>query len=139
MTLSEEQIRIFNDSLDRCIASPRFLRAFYDRFIGGSEEVAAKFRGTDMKRQRRALKASLYTAMLAADGNRPALKQLEWLRDRHHGLEIEDEHYELWQSCLLAAVRECGGDFDVRVEGAWRDVLQVAIGVMKSPVSSTID
>lgn len=138
MAISQEQIRIFNDSLDRCIANPRFMEIFYERFIGGSPEIAAKFTNTDMKRQHRTLKASLYTAMLAADGNPPALSHLAWLRDHHHDLGIEDEHYERWLECLLAAVRECGGEIDVRVERAWRDVLELAIQVMKSPAGSAV-
>ncbi len=132
MSVAEEQIRIFNDSLDRCVATPRFLDVFYQRFIGGSEAVAAMFAESDMRRQRRMLKASLYTAMLAADGNQPAIEHLEKLHRRHRGLGIEPEHYELWLDCLIASARECGGDFDVRIERAWREVLAVAIRIMQS-------
>jgi hypothetical protein len=44
MNLPEDDIRLFNDSLDRCVADPRFMDLFYDRFIGGSPEVSAKER-----------------------------------------------------------------------------------------------
>jgi hemoglobin-like flavoprotein len=130
MKLAEDEIQLFNDSLDRCVANPLFLDVFYDRFVGGSAAVAAKFADTDMRRQKRALKASLYTAMLAADGNEPALSHLEWLRDRHRGLGVAAGDYGYWLDCLLATVRECGGEIDVRTERAWRKVLDVAIRVM---------
>ena len=131
MSVPEEQIRIFNDSLDRCVANPRFLDVFYERFIGGSEAVAAMFGETDMRRQKRALKASLYTAMLAADGNRPAIEQLHDLSRRHRERGISPELYDLWLECLIDTVRQCGGAFDVRTERAWRSVLAVAIDIMR--------
>ncbi len=131
MTLPEEDVRIFNDSLDRLLSNPRSLDIFYDKFIGASEDVAAKFADTDMQPQKRALRASLCTAMLAADGNRPAIEQLRQLGGRHRDLDIGPEHYDLWLDCLIATVRECGGGiFDVRTERVWRAVLQIAIGIM---------
>lgn len=134
MRLPEEDIRIFNDSLDRLIAHPRSLDLFYDKFIGSSETVAAKFAGIDMQHQRRALKASLYTAMLAADGNQPAIEQLRRLCQTHHALAIGSELYDLWLECLLDTVRECAGTLDVRTENVWRDVLAVAIKIMRDEV-----
>lgn len=131
MDLSEDDIRLFNDSLDRCVADPRFLDVFYDEFIGGSEEVAEKFAGTDMEKQKRLLKASLYTAMLAADGNGPALEHMERLAERHRELAIGPELYDDWLECLLSAVERSGGFIDVRAAEVWRRVLAVAIAVMK--------
>ncbi len=134
MRLSEEDVRIFNDSLDRLIAHPGSLDRFYDKFVGGSEDVAARFAGVDMHHQKRALKASLYTAMFAADGNPPAIEQLRRLSRIHRDLGVEPEHYDLWLDCLLATVRECAGTLDVRTERAWRDVLAVAIHIMRDEV-----
>lgn len=133
MDLSEDDIRLFNDSLDRCVANPRFLDLFYDKFIGGSEVVAEKFAGTDMEKQKRLLKASLYTAMLAADGNGPAFAHMENLAARHRDLAIGAELYDDWLECLLAAVEESGGFIDVRAEDVWRRVLAVAVEVMRPP------
>lgn len=130
MTLSEDDIRLFNDSLDCCVGNPRFLDVFYDRFIGSSGEIAEKFAGTDMTRQKRALKASLYTAMLAADGNQPAIEHLTRLGHHHAALRIRSDHFELWRDCLIAAVQETGGMLDVRAPEVWRAVLDVAIRLM---------
>ncbi len=134
MNLTEDDIRMFNDSLDRCVANPRFLDLFYDNFIGGSDVVAGKFTHTDMAKQKRLLEASLYTAMLAADGNRPAIRHLEWLAKHHHDLHIGAELYDYWLECLLVAVKESGGFLDVRTEDVWRRVLAVAVGLMKPAV-----
>ena len=130
MQLTEAEIQLFNDSLDRCIADPHFLDAFYERFVSSSEQVAARFAGTDMRRQKRALKASLYTAMLAADGNEPALEHLQTLRGRHQALGVTAAEYDGWLDCLLATVRQSGGELDVRTERTWRRVLEVAIRIL---------
>ncbi len=134
MRLPEEDIRIFNDSLDCLIARPGSLDLFYERFIGGSEEVSAKFADTDMQRQKRSLKASLYTAMLAADGNQPAIEHLGRLSRIHRDLDIGPELYDLWLDCLIDTVRDCGGEIDVRTERVWRDVLAIAIHIMRDEV-----
>ena len=131
MLLTEAEIQLFNDSLDRCLADPSFLDAFYERFLGSSEVVAKRFAGTDMRRQKRALRASLYTAMLAADGNEPALAHLLALRERHRVLGIAAEEYDGWLECLLTTVRQHGGEVDVRTERTWRRVLEVAIRTMR--------
>ncbi len=135
MRLPEEDIRIFNDSLDRLIAHPGSLERFYEKFIGGSKKVAKLFEATDFERQKRALRASLYTAMLAADGNQPAIDQLRQLARAHQDLGIEGELYDFWLDCLIATVRECAGTLDVRTERAWRAVLAVAITILRDEVA----
>lgn len=129
MRPTEDDIRRFNDSLDQCVATPRFLDI--ERFVAGSDDVATRFAGVDMTRQKRALKASLYTATLAAGGNSPAIEHLHRLSDQHLDLRIEPEHYDLWLDCLIASARECGGMDDARTAIAWRSVLQVATDIMK--------
>ena len=131
MRLAEDEIQLFNDSLDRCIADPAFMDVFYDAFIGGSPEVAAMFASTPMRRQKRLLKASLFTAMLAADDNHPAKEQLRRLAERHHHFNIPPELFDFWLESLIAAARRCGGELDVRTEAAWRAILGIAIEFVK--------
>jgi hemoglobin-like flavoprotein len=127
----EEYVELFNDSLDRCNANPAFMDVFYDAFIGGSPEVAAMFAATPMKRQKRLLKASLFTAMLAADDNGPAKEQLRRLAVRHEHLDIRSDLFDFWLESLIAAAKKCGGELDVRTEAAWRAVLGIAIEFVK--------
>lgn len=129
--LGENDLRIFNDSLDRCLADERFLDLFYDRLVRSSPEVAEKFASTDMRRQKRMLKSSLYSAMLAANGNPPALEHLRQLEGLHRERGIGAELYDRWLDCLLEAVHACDPSADERVEATWRRVLAVAIDVMK--------
>ena len=82
----ENKVRV-TDSLGRCLAKPAFLTKFYRRFIGSSDEIAEKFRDTDMSKQKAALSASLYLTILATDGGDAALQYLETVAQRHspHG------------------------------------------------------
>ena len=137
MKLAEDEIALFNDGLDRCVADPKFLETFYQRFVEGSSRVAELFAATDMRHQEKALKASLYTAMMAADDNRPALDHLKVLGQRHRDLGIEPELYELWLETLLAAAQESGALTDVRAPDVWRRVLGVAIRAMQSAPADT--
>ncbi len=131
MLVASHHIEVFNDSLDRCLAKPGFLDAFYVHFMASSPEVAAKFVDTDMKRQHRALKASLYTAMLVADDNPAAMAHLRVLAEKHQDLGAQPEHYDLWLQSLLATVREHGGEKEPQVAQAWCAVLSKAIALMK--------
>ena len=131
MELGEDEIALFNDSLDRCVTDPRFLEVFYQKFISGSPRVAELFADTDMRRQKRALKASLYSAMLAVDGNLPAIAHLRVLGERHRSVGVESELYDYWLDTLLDAADACSG-LDPRTRDVWRRVLAKAIELMKS-------
>ncbi len=62
--MSERDIELFNDSLERCTRHSGFLDRFYELFLTSSADVAQKFTHTDFKKQKRALRISLYMMML---------------------------------------------------------------------------
>ena len=123
-------LQIFDDSLRRCDADPRFLDRFYERFVASSPRVAEKFANTDFVRQKRALRASLQLMPLAAEDeeNGPTryLRDLAATHSREH-LNIGAELYDLWLDSLLATVREFDAEFDETVEAAWEGVMGVGI------------
>jgi hemoglobin-like flavoprotein len=124
----------FNDSLERCRNHPGFVEHFYHLLMTSSEEVAAKFSGTDFRRQRRVLIASLYCLMLAAEGHPEGeahVHRIAEIHDRHHR-DIRPELYDQWLVCLLQAVRECDTEFAPAVEHAWRSILSPGIAIMKA-------
>jgi hypothetical protein len=61
--LNERAAELFNDSLEQCTSTRRFLDRFYELFIGSSPEVAAKFANTDLRAQKAAVKISFYMIM----------------------------------------------------------------------------
>lgn len=131
--MDERDIELFNDSMERCSSRSDFLNRFYTAFLASSDEVARKFEHTDLKKQARMLKISLYIMMLSNDDSgREA--QLEQLAQRHSRMEldIKPELYDLWLDRLLQTVREVDPKFDAPTEAAWRRVLQPGIDFMKS-------
>jgi len=131
--MQERDVELFNDSIERCSRNPEFLRRFYALFLASSDAVAKKFEQTDLRKQARMLKTSLYTMMLASsESERVAhLERLAQLHSRA-GLDIKPELYDLWLDKLVQTVSECDPLFDTETGTAWRRVLQPGIEFMKS-------
>ena len=131
--MHERDIELFNDSIERCSRRPDFLRRFYALFLASSDTVAKKFEHTDLRKQARMLKTSLYIMMLAGGGSERDvhLERLAKLHSRAE-LDIKPELYDLWLDRLVQAVKEFDPMFDLEIETAWRRVLQPGIEFMKS-------
>ena len=131
--MHEKDVELFNDSIERCSSSPDFLRRFYTLFLASSDTVAKKFEHTDLRKQARLLKTSLYIMMMAS-GESERIVHLEQLARRHSRteLDIKPELYDLWLDRLVQAVKEFDPQFDLETETAWRRVLQPGIEFMKS-------
>ena len=131
--MDEKHVELFNDSIERCSAKPEFLRRFYTLFLASSDTVAKKFERTNLRKQARLLKTSLYILMLAS-GESERVVHLEWLAKLHSraDLDIKPELYDLWLDRLVQAVKEFDPMFDAETETAWRRMLQPGIEFMKS-------
>jgi len=129
----ERDVELFNDSIERCCGKPEFLRRFYTLFLASSDAVAKKFEHTDLRKQARLLKTSLYIMMLASDESERIvhLERLAKLHSRAE-LDIKPELYDVWLDRLVQAVKEFDPLFDLEIETAWRRVLQPGIEFMKS-------
>jgi hemoglobin-like flavoprotein len=125
----------FLASLKRCLAVPGFLDAFYERFMGSSDEVREKFRHTDMKRQTGVLADTLYVVANAVQSQEGSIARgsLPALAARHGRgeLDIRPELYDLWLACLVETARAHDPEFEPAVEGAWRETLGAAADYMR--------
>jgi hemoglobin-like flavoprotein len=132
--LGERELMLFNDSLERCGLRPGFLQRFYQIFAGSSDEVAAKFRNTNMQQQAALLRVSLYLVMLASWGKPEGHAHLERIAKIHSraGRAIRPALYDLWLDCLLKAVREYDPWLDDETERAWREVMAPGIEFLKA-------
>ena len=126
----------FLASFGRCRASAGFLDAFYQRFIASSDEVRAKFAGTDMKRQVRMLEDSLFVVAVAVQGEEGSLARgdLPRIATRHGrgDLDIRPGLYDLWLECLIETVRAHDPQFTGEVEAAWRETMAFGIEQMRA-------
>lgn len=131
--MDEREVELFNDSIERCSCKREFLRRFYTLFLASSDTVAKKFERTDLRKQARLLKTSLYIMMLAS-GEAERVVHLERLAKRHSRaeLDVKPELYDLWLDRLVQAVKEFDPMFDAETETAWRRMLQPGIEFMKS-------
>ena len=126
-------IELYNNSFEHCMAQEGFLLYFYDLFIGSSSEVREKFRNTDLKRQVRILRKSLYVLTMAAVGTAEAEAELHRLGDSHGkaGMNIDPSMYDLWLDCLMRAVKTYDLAWNPEVEESWRAVLRPHIETLK--------
>ena len=126
----------FLASFNRCRASAGFLEDFYERFVASSEEIRAKFAGTDMKRQVRMLEDSLLVIAVAVQGEEGSIARgdLPRIAARHsrNDLDIRPALYDLWLECLIDTVRSHDPQFSVELEAAWRDTLAFGIDYMRA-------
>jgi hemoglobin-like flavoprotein len=101
--LTARDIEVFNDSLERCTSTRRFLDRFYELFISSSPEVAAKFANTDLRVQKASLKVSLYMIMASIQRKPEGTVHLERIAARHSraGLDIGPHLYDQWLDCLI--------------------------------------
>lgn len=134
MTVSTQDIELFNDSLERCTLHPNFLVRFYEIFLASSPEVAEKFKNTDFNKQRRVLKASLYLLIFATEGKPEGVSHLERMAEVHgpEHMKIPAYMYDLWMESLIKTVQEFDVAFGPRVENAWRAMLLEGVQMMKA-------
>ena len=134
--MNSEQVDAFRASLKRCLATPDFLHAFYEQFMGFSEEIRAKFRQTDFTRQTRVLADSLYMMAVVAQGesDAPAFAEFDRLGRQHSRgqLDIRPELYDVWLDSLIRAARQYDSQFTPELEQAWRQTLRTGIDQMRS-------
>jgi hemoglobin-like flavoprotein len=133
--MDKAALSLYEASLTRCSANPRFTERFYEIFLASSPRVAEKFAHTDFVRQRQALDASLHLMLSAVtDETHGPDRFLRELADRHsrRELSIGAEFYDYWLDSLLAAVREIDPECDEAVCQAWERVMMVGIGYMLS-------
>jgi hypothetical protein len=116
-------------SFDRVRPLPEFLPRFYELFRRSSDEVEARFAGTDFDDQVCVLAATLAMIGMTARGHVAAEGQLRRIaaeHDRAH-LDIPPELYGPWLECTLRAAAEHDPLWSDAVDRAWRRVLGVAV------------
>lgn len=132
----EETLEAFHDSLDRILECPDFFDRFYQRLIGRSPAIAAKFDGIDLDRVKRMVRDSFYVHMMASSGSPHATARLQAMAERHAALGITRQMHDQWLDTLLEVVRELDPRCDAQVERSWRAVLSTGIDWMKSAAAS---
>ena len=127
MPTSTEALEAFHHSLERILSCNDFLDHFYDSFIGGSTEVKAFFKNTDMAHQKRKLATTLRLITMAADDSPGADIYLEYLGRYHHDIHVPERLYQVWREALIGSARKCDPEFSDELETTWRACIDVGI------------
>lgn len=125
---------MFLASVERCLASDRFIPTFYERFTGASEEIKFKFRHTDFEKQYVRLKNALLMCAKATANEPGAIADLaERARthDRDH-LNIKPELYDIWLTLIVATARDFDPEWNPATEAAWKLILGHAVTYMSN-------
>jgi truncated hemoglobin YjbI len=132
MTRVDERIvKEANDSVLRCVAKGDFLDAFYERLLRTSDEVAALFDGVDLDHHKFLLKASLFICLTHPYDYGPGEEYLRRLGRRHRDYGVDADHFDLWLSTLIDAVRAYDPAVSAKTVSAWEILMQKAIERMK--------
>ena len=130
MDMSEQTPKsMFLTSMNRCLANDAFIPAFYERFMGSSEEIKNKFRFTNFEKQNAMLARSLELCAGATAGEPESLVELNErarTHDRDH-LNIEPSYYNEWLEAIVVTASEFDEDWADETEEAWRKILGYAI------------
>lgn len=131
--MKERTIEVYNDSFERCVANPNFFIRFYALFLDSSPQVKELFKGTDLKKQARIVKKTLYSLTMASVGTAEALQEIKQIGRSHgrDGMRISTELYDLWLVCLLQTVKEFDRNWTPEVEASWRKMLEPHIETLK--------
>jgi truncated hemoglobin YjbI len=125
---------LVNKSFKRCGTSDGFYDTFYDLFLSKSDEIAPFFSGTDFKKQKKLLKATITTMIRFPLDHRGTQTTLAMVAETHKpdGYNIEPELYALWLDSLCETVKEHDPDITSELENQWRNYMQAAINIILS-------
>lgn len=140
MSISEQDLVTFHESLDRASNSGKFMDVFYDGFIASSIDVEMIFKDTDMERLKRKLKSSLHMMTMLVDNEPGTEMYIGHLARVHDRYSIPPEMFNVWMDLLIEAVSTCDHEFDDETEAVWRDVIGKGIAIMtQGPDAQVID
>jgi hemoglobin-like flavoprotein len=114
------------ESYKRVSREPGFMDRFYERFMASHPDVAARFDGVDMERQRFLVGRSVTMILQHASGADHVIPSLTETARRHgpRDLDIPAYLYDRWIESLIETVAEFDPGFRPELERAWRDLLR---------------
>lgn len=120
-------------SYHRCRSSAGFLDDFYAIFFAKSPDVAAKFRNTDMDRQKLMLRQSLLLMLSYNISPEDTRTDLQTLAERHsrRGVDIPPKMYDWWLDALCEAVRRHDPKYVAELDGLWRQAMHAGIDLFQ--------
>lgn len=130
MTTDKELVQ---RSYGACCISPGFFDDFYAAFLASSDQIAVKFKHTDMAKQKQLLREGISFMVMYYDGTMIGRMKVEQLGQSHSQtrMDIKPQWYDLWLDALLATITKHDKEYSPTVARAWRNVLSKGIEAMR--------
>lgn len=125
----ESYARLFGHGITMDDSADTFFQAFYDNFLQ-DPSVASLFASTDLPRQVRMLKKSLFQLVSYYVVGEPTA-ELDRLALLHTTRGIAPEMFDAWMQALLDTVEQFDEDFDECTRLAWCWALAPGIAYMR--------
>lgn len=119
-------------SYHRARSAAEIFDTFYRLFLGKSPEIPPMFAHTDFPHQKLMLRESLLEMLMFAQTG-SGRDEIERLAERHRGLNVKPEFYDLWLQALCEALAKHDPAFTPELEQLWRQAMQKGIAVMSAP------
>jgi hemoglobin-like flavoprotein len=129
--VSEPYLELFHDSFQRCREREDFFDIFYKRFLSSSDDITNIFKDVDVEHVKKMVKDALFIKLMASDGSAFGAKKLMSLGVSHDRYGVRPEHYQLWLDALMSTVEETDPRYDINIDRAWREVMQIGIDIMQ--------
>jgi len=123
-----DQYQDLQRSYGRCLRHKRFIERFYEVFMDSHPALPPLFAGTDMGRQRLALRRGISVAIFHAAGSALSRRAIEEMADVHSlagRAPVDPALYPYWVDSLLAVVAETDPDADAALLARWRQAMGV--------------
>ncbi|TYT25230.1 globin [Luteimonas viscosa] len=115
-------------SYGRCLHDRHFIERFYEVFIASHPAIAPLFAGTDMGRQRLALRRGISVAIFHAAGSVLSRRATEEMADVHSlkgRAPVDPALYPYWIDSLLTVVAQTDPEADAALMARWREAMTV--------------
>ena len=106
----------------------------FDTYLGKSPEIPPIFAHTDFPHQKLMLRESLLEMLIFAQTG-SGRDEIERLAERHRGLNVKPEHYDLWLEALCEALAKHDPAFTPELEQLWRHTMHKGIQLMSQPAT----
>jgi|SRR5690554_5648703 len=123
-----DQYEDLQQSYGRCLRTGRFIERFYEVFMDSDPRIRPLFAGTDMGRQRMALRRGISVAIFHAAGSplsQRATVEMARVHSRKGRAPVDPALYPAWIESLVQVVAESDPEADEALLARWRQAMEV--------------
>ncbi|MES9833955.1 MAG: globin [Candidatus Thiodiazotropha sp. LLP2] len=129
-SITQDNLKRFQQSLRRVSQKEGFYDSFYEHFMTQSDEIAKIFHTRDMAQLKQKLQETLQMVDDLVAGKPGVVLYLEMLGRIHTRLKVGQNHFEMWKDALISTVKSYDPEYDSQVLAAWMEAIEMVISVM---------